>query len=279
MQLNEKCSDIVNSLNDDIGYFLNMKMVVPEGTDLHLFIRKAKQVAEKIFKAYLAQFCVDVYRDELIDLYESCATIYGDLRRTNTRYLCTRLESLSASENIHLLTKKEAYEARKSANSIYNSVAYGLHLPWWELRNRRLKSFDSVDLARLNQRCIRRLKCAEDFLYVLMFSTGELYNTDLGLYSMAMDYSQHIAEQMLVAYLVNRGLSIRGNDLEVLRQDCAKIDKSFDSRSLMKHCAFLTTLVGANYPNYAKPVNATVVAHALHSLKIVYDLVALRLGS
>jgi len=90
-------------------------------------------------------------------------------------------------------------------------------------------------------------------------------------------HCQQSAEKMLKAYLVFKGITGWGHDLDTLRLQCAAFDDSFNSVRHARHCAFLLAFASARYPDYSASIDAVDAARGLNSAKRIFDFVAERL--
>ena len=91
-------------------------------------------------------------------------------------------------------------------------------------------------------------------------------------------HCQQSAEKMLKAYLIHKGATGWGHDLDALRLQCAAFDNSFNSMRHAKHCAFLTAFASVRYPDYSASIDAGDAARGLNSAKRIFDFVSERLG-
>ena len=92
-------------------------------------------------------------------------------------------------------------------------------------------------------------------------------------------HSQQAAEKMLKAFLLQHGMVGWGHNLNTLRLECEKLDADFSAKRITDHCAVLTSLNEARYPDFvATPVDSKNADRAYNSAKRIYDFISVKLG-
>ena len=98
-------------------------------------------------------------------------------------------------------------------------------------------------------------------------------------YEIILHHCHQCSEKMLKAYILDSGGKVSPiHVLNTLRRNCAGYDKTFDSKRIKDHCAYLDTFWNIKYPDFTVSVDASHVTRGINSAKRIYDFVSERLG-
>jgi len=101
-------------------------------------------------------------------------------------------------------------------------------------------------------------------------------------YEIILMHCQQSAEKMLKAFVIKNNPSINpkvfSHDLEAIRMECERTDKSFCSQRVVNHLAYLSVFATARYPDFRFSIDASHAARGINSAKRIYDFVSERLG-
>ena len=101
-------------------------------------------------------------------------------------------------------------------------------------------------------------------------------------YEVILAHCQQSAEKALKAYVIKNNPSknprVFSHDLEAIRMECERLDKTFSSSRLVKHLTFLSVFVTARYPDFRFSIDSSHAKRGINSAKRVNDFVSERLG-
>ena len=98
-------------------------------------------------------------------------------------------------------------------------------------------------------------------------------------YVIILYHCHQCSEKMLKAYILDSGETVSPiHVLNTLRRTCAGYDKTFDSKRIKNHCAYLDTFWNIKYPDFTVSVDASHATRGINSAKRIYDFVSERLG-
>jgi len=130
----------------------------------------------------------------------------------------------------------------------------------------------------INDYCMSWVQYARNDLSVAMREMERTINPRQRPFEIILYHCQQSAEKVMKAYLVDRGITGWGHDLDALRLQCAVFDSSFNSIRHAKHCAYLNAFATVRYPDYSISIDAADTARGLNSAKRIFDFVSERLG-
>jgi HEPN domain-containing protein len=126
--------------------------------------------------------------------------------------------------------------------------------------------------------CRKWVKYAQNDIAIAERELNLDINPRLRAYEAILYHCQQAVEKMLKAYLIYKGENPWGHDLEALRASCTAYDNTFNSKSLIGHCIFLTSFIAVRYPDFVMSIDASHAIRGLNSAKRVYDFVSKKLG-
>ena len=98
-------------------------------------------------------------------------------------------------------------------------------------------------------------------------------------YEIILHHCHQCSEKMLKAYILDSGGKVSPiHVLNTLRRNCVSYDKTFDSKRIKDHCAYLDTFWNIKYPDFTVSVDASHATRGINSAKRIYDFVSERLG-